>query len=100
MKFSHNISYMKFVSIPYRPNDFIYEIFIYEILCEIFVRVGSHCFLVTTRTWLSRTQARTSVVSNFVTSKEITSNRYFVRYTKKQICNKFAHLQISCKFNN
>ena len=36
MKFSHNISYMKFVSIPY--NDFIYEIFIYEMLCEIFVR--------------------------------------------------------------
>ena len=31
------ISYMKFVSIPY--NDFIYEIFIYEMLCEIFVRV-------------------------------------------------------------
>ena len=29
------ISYMKFVSIPY--NDFIYEIFIYEMLCEIFV---------------------------------------------------------------
>ena len=28
---------MKFVSIPY--NDFIYEIFIYEMLCEIFVRV-------------------------------------------------------------
>ena len=27
---------MKFVSIPY--NDFIYEIFIYEMLCEIFVR--------------------------------------------------------------
>jgi hypothetical protein len=27
------ISYMKFVSIPY--NDFIYEIFIYEMLCEI-----------------------------------------------------------------
>jgi hypothetical protein len=26
---------MKFVSIPY--NDFIYEIFIYEMLCEIFV---------------------------------------------------------------
>ena len=31
------ISYMKFVSIPY--NDFIYEIFIYEMLYEIFVRV-------------------------------------------------------------
>ena len=29
---------MKFVSIPY--NDFIYEIFIYEMLCEIFVREG------------------------------------------------------------
>jgi hypothetical protein len=29
---------MKFVSIPY--NDFIYEIFIYEMLCEIFVRGG------------------------------------------------------------
>ena len=29
---------MKFVSIPY--NDFIYEIFIYEMLCEIFVRAG------------------------------------------------------------
>ena len=38
MKFSHNISYMKFVSIPY--NDFIYEIFIYEMLCEIFVRAS------------------------------------------------------------
>ena len=37
MKFSHNISYMKFVSIPY--NDFIYEIFIYEMLCEIFVNL-------------------------------------------------------------
>jgi hypothetical protein len=30
---------MKFVSIPY--NDFIYEIFIYEMLCEIFVRVST-----------------------------------------------------------
>ena len=27
---------MKFVSIPY--NDFINEIFIYEMLCEMFVR--------------------------------------------------------------
>ena len=31
---------MKFVSIPY--NDFIYEIFIYEMLCEIFVRDTPH----------------------------------------------------------
>ena len=30
---------MKFVSIPY--NDFIYEILIYEMLCEIFVRADT-----------------------------------------------------------
>jgi hypothetical protein len=33
---------MKFVSIPY--YDFIYEIFIYEMLCEIFVRAEMKAF--------------------------------------------------------
>ena len=35
---------MKFVSIPY--NDLIYEIFIYEMLCEIFVRAASVCRII------------------------------------------------------
>jgi hypothetical protein len=36
--------YMKFVSIPY--NDFIYENFIYEMLCEIFVNIRSFSFTI------------------------------------------------------
>ena len=36
---------MKFVSIPY--NDFIYEIFIYEMLCEIFVRAPALASVIT-----------------------------------------------------